>query len=163
MSHPQTPRTELTDYWRLVGAAGDIAIDYHPADARTPMRGESMDLQTVISGYSDPPANEWSDWWERYRALVESYGPHAGEFALHDVTGGPSFTETHSSTSLLVAIRPPADVPESFGAWTLVEDIEDRTYLRGRADLRFSLVYLAGFDQYDDAETLRSRLEVRGI
>lgn len=156
--------SDITDYWRIDGAAGELPIDYRATTARTPMRGESMDLPVVFSGYSDSADGSWPDWRERYQAVMETYGPHAGSFTVYDLTSGrASYTETHSSDSLLVALRPPASVPERIGGYALVEEISDEYLLRGKATFPMSVVYLASLDDYPSIAEARNHLATEGI
>ena len=160
----QTPRTSIEEYWRLDGAAGDIPLDYLPTTTRAPVRGESMDIEAIVSGYSDPvddpDAEEWPGWQDRYYAMLDAYAFGAGDVVVHDLaSGGVAYTETHSGESVLVALRPPGDVPSREGSWALIDGIENKTMLRGRAVLSLSLVHLAPLDVYTDIESVRDALE----
>ena len=169
MSHPQTPRTSRDAYWRIDGAAGDLPLDHLPATTRACMPGDSMDIDVIVSGYSDPPdgSEEWPGWKERYYALLDTYAPTAGHYTVHELMGGGvGYTETHdleSGESVLVALRPPGDIREREGAWALIESIENETLLRGRAVLAFSLTYLADLATFADHAAVRDALESGGI
>ena len=164
----QTARTAITDYWRLDGAAGDLPFDFRSPASRALVPGDDMSMQVVISGFSDAVSDggDWPDHEERYRALVSAYADHAGEIVIYDPVngdgGGAPFTETHSAESLLVAIRPPADVATEYGAWALIKSMQDDSR-PGRANVQLSLVYIAPLGRFESAEALRRALEYDGI
>lgn len=154
--------TQYPDVWRVETGDAEIPttslLDSQPA----PKRGASADFafQLRPDGYGDHVA--------RYEQLV-AFRDFGGEFDVHMVDGGrAAYSETHRGSapggSLVVALRPPDDVPTARGIWGLVESVEDSTEVPDRVCfVDLSVVYLAPLGEYDDRFALARDLEADAL
>lgn len=154
---------ERDDYWRVNGlpnGINNLPIGGHPGAETIMSYGESYTLVVRLTSDSDSETSLWPDHRERYERLLETYGPHAGQYTLHTLIDGTvTYTQTHSGPSLLVAVKPPTDAAGR-GGYYLVSGVEDATTLPERlCRLEIELVYVADLEEYVDVTRANKFLE----
>lgn len=156
------------DYWQidaLPDDVTDIPVDGHPGPEETLTYGESYTMTVRLSPESNSENDYWPDHLERYNRLINTFGGHAGQFALHELTSGKvAYTEPHEGESLLFRLTPPHYFEAGRGGYYLVESVSDQTTLPETVCLvEFDLVFLAGQSEYETVDDAQSFLEADSI
>lgn len=154
---------DAAGHWRIAiddGSSGPTAVNTLLSPQHALAVGDSGDYLCYFAAGGNIPRG----YQQRHGDLL-ALADHAGSYATGiDIGNELIYTEAHNATSLLVALRPPANEPTLRGIWALVDDVSDETNLpQTQWAISLSLTYIARASQYSDHAAVRAAHEREGF